>query len=98
MLADDDVIISDQARQNADRDDNRQGRIPGGQKSRPDDISLAGAPVSIEQGRCASPTDISRAVAASGIYIAGRCSCVLREGLLDVGIVRLWNRVSSKRQ
>src|SRR5664280_2461023 len=64
MTADDDVIVTDQPGERAYREDDRKGREMGGQKRKADDVGLAGSPVAIKQGRCTSPTQVSRPMCA----------------------------------
>src|ERR1043165_5031671 len=49
-------------------DDDRQGRITGGDEGQTDDIGLARAPVAVEQGGSAFPVHVARTVYRSGAH------------------------------
>src|SRR6185436_14055629 len=62
--ANDNVTITDDAGQCADRQNDRQRRVTGYEKSQPDDIRFARAPVAIEQSSGAPPVEITGTVNA----------------------------------
>src|SRR5882672_7056799 len=68
MLANNDVVVSYQTGQRADRQDDREGRVSGCQKCGANDVSLAGAPVAVEQGGGPLPIDVSRPMDANAIH------------------------------
>src|ERR1041385_5156533 len=60
MTADDRIIDPDEASQCADRKDNRQRRKSGRHKRQTNHVSLAGAPIAVEQCTSAFPIQIGR--------------------------------------
>src|SRR5437867_253172 len=75
IFADDRIVVADERGEEANRENDRQRAIPqrfvlacGGQhwihKSRSDDVSLAGAPVAVEQGSRPLPVHVSRTMNA----------------------------------
>src|SRR5439155_10416215 len=68
MLANNDVVVSHQTRQRADRQYDREGRVSGSQKCGAKDVSLAGAPVAVEQGGGSLQIDVSGPMDAYAIH------------------------------
>ena len=70
MPANDDIIISDQPGKSANREDNPKRGILRREERRANDVSFAGAPISVEQGGSTSPTDVARAMMTGGVHSA----------------------------
>ena len=64
MPANDNIIVADETGQNADRQNDGEGREPGGDKGQPNNVGFAGTPVTIEQSCCPGPADVSRTMCA----------------------------------
>ena len=58
-LADDGVIVADDGRQRANRQNDRQRRITGRQERKPDHVSFARSPIPVEQSRRPFPVQVA---------------------------------------